>query len=236
MFDHYFFSRFLIRTLQSDLFPSESQRERIREKSRKEVLTATTSIACSSSTSNSSTYRNPTFEPPSNNSPDIAQPDIRFVPGKRAIQTRSAHYNLQYGGSTPDLSSKSPYYGAHNTNNSSNLLFTPVKHPGTLSQGGDEPHSSSFVNAAFVDQDADTGEYRPEDAFNPRRSSMKRAYGEYGDAGASVLPPYGQLNDYTFESYDDVAHSQVTPSDVLTIASVDPSLDIKSYSEDADVV
>ena len=68
-----------------------------------------------------------------------------------------------------------------------------------------------------------------EGAIDTKRSSLKLAY----EAGP-ILPHYDQIGD--FEPGTDVTFGPAASNeDVMTLASVDPSLDIKNYSEDAAV-
>ncbi|XP_076808576.1 phospholipid-transporting ATPase VD-like isoform X3 [Clavelina lepadiformis] len=140
------FPRYLVRAVQSEYFASESQMERIIEMRRvtDPISTASTSVAnssASSSSSSSSTYQNPAYHEVREKSPGDGFPQKRprtlakngeKLPPKSEMGREALSY---YGGSTPDLSSMSPYYGVHrtsaNVNNNSNQAgeahpFDPV--------------------------------------------------------------------------------------------------------------
>ena len=106
------------------------------------ISTASTSVANSSaSSSSSSTYQNPAYHEVREKSPGDGFPQKRprtlakngeKLPPKSEMGREALSY---YGGSTPDLSSMSPYYGVHrtsaNVNNNSNQAgeahpFDPV--------------------------------------------------------------------------------------------------------------
>ena len=150
-------------------------------------------LVSSSNTSNSSTYRNPAFQPSSVNG--LRSHKVESTVRKRTA-SRSA-FDMQYGGSTPDLSSKSPYYGAHNTNSSNSGFFASSSVP----PAGAEVYSNPSYNGELdCDQDSDTGECKTEE--EKRRRSLKLAY----DLDDELSPRQSAVN-YLF------------PADVTTMPS-----------------
>nr|XP_026696595.1 probable phospholipid-transporting ATPase VD isoform X1 [Ciona intestinalis] len=176
------FPRYIVRAVQSNTFPNECQRERILEKVRASSSACTSTASTSvTSTSSSSTYRNPAFMhvPDTFVSSEIEQQKQPVRPTQLpnpGVDLARDAMSFQYGGSTPDLSTASPYYGMHNysNNNSSNESWAqppshpppenPVVLPGVLNQSyiglsDDEDDDPTFVGSApsYV-FDVDTGE------------------------------------------------------------------------------